>query len=182
MRRHYGITDIPAVKKFIREHTRLTFAILAVIALIYGINRYLNYQERVKLVEACTAQTQGEVVSTETKNRLSSRRSTRYRGVVEFEVDGKKYTAHTAWQATALVARKKVTVYYDPNDPSRNCTENTNSGYENIGMIVAFSLFVLLIAIIAIDYYKKQKQKNDPLASAPVQNDIKQPDYDDIFR
>ena len=182
MRRGWSLSDIPAVRKFVKEHTRLVFAILAVLAVIYGIDRYVRYQEKVKLVEACTAQTQGEVVRTETKNRLSSRRSTKYRGVVEYEVDGKKYTAHTSWQTTALVARKKVVVNYDPNDPSRNYTENTNSDAENTGMIIAVCLFLLLVVIIVIDTVKRRREQNDPLASAPPQNDIKQPDYDDIFK
>lgn len=181
MRHRWSLSDIPFVRDFIKKHTRLVFAICAVVALIYGINRYMDYQEKVKIVEACTAETQGEVVSTQTKNGLSSRRRTKYRGVVEFEVDDKKYTAYTAWQTTALVARKKVTVYYDPSDPSRNCTENTNSSAENIGALVAFGLFVLLVIIIIIDYYNKQKKRKDPLANAAV-NTIEQPDYDDIFK
>ena len=180
MRRRYTITDIPAVRKFIKEHTKLCLVILAVLAVLYGVSRYVNYRERVKIVEACTAQTQGEVVRSESKNGLSSRKMTKYRGVVEFEVDGKKYTAYTAWQTTALVARKKVTVFYDPNDPSRNCTD-TRTEEQSYGAAIAVGLFLLVVVILLIDRYKRQNPKKDPLENAPV-NTIEQPDYDDIFK
>ena len=181
MRKRYTLSDIPAVRKFIKEHTRLCCVILALVAVVYGINRYLRYQEKQKIIAAATAQTQGEVVRSESKNGLSSRKMTKYRGVVEFEVEGKKYTAYTAWQTTALVARKQVTVHYDPNDPSRNYTDSNNDEATNVGMIIAVGLFLLVVVILLIDYYKRHKNDNSPLSSAP-QNTIEQTHYDDIFK
>lgn len=179
-RRHFTIFDLPPIKEFERKHKKLSLAVLVVLLLCMGAYRYMKYQEKQQIIKDSTAQTVG--VITEVKTSYSRRHHSRttHSAVVEFEVDGKKYTARTA--STTSIPHKggERTVHYDPSDPSRNYIETSSDTAGDTGLLIAAGLVVLLIVIVAVDSLLK-RGGGKPLEAVP-ENTYEQPNYDDIFK
>ena len=180
-RRGFSVFDLPPIRRFTEEHKRLTLIILALFLAIFGVRGFLRYQEKKAIVESCTAQAQGVIVDRRTNTHFLSNRRTTYTGIVEFEVGGQSYTAHTASSRTMQHLGTSVTVYYDPADPSRNCTDTGNE-YSAVGIGIAVGLIALIGIIVAVDVYRKKNGGSFGAGQHAPENTYEQPKYDDIFK
>ncbi|MBR1750104.1 MAG: DUF3592 domain-containing protein [Ruminococcus sp.] len=183
--RYFKLSRIPVVGDFLKKHRLAEMIVLGIIIVIYMGVQVQRYYQRKELVDSCTVTVTGQIVDTQSKYRRH--RGPQYRGVVEFEVDGKKYTAHTAWQKTALIARKPLTVWYDPSDPSRNCTDDTRDPSQNlVGMQMLLGLMLVIDIIIIIAEAKRRSSVDltgNSAAAGGGDNPYSQPKgYEDIFK
>ncbi len=137
--------------KFFKEPTRIIGILLICFAIISAASNAKEDLEIVELTpEKCTMETEGWVIDTAYGSKLqhgSSRRSSYsvYYDVIEYEVDNQKYqiTSRHASKSKSIIGAM-VTVYYNPNDPSK--------AYDNSAPYVDESVYFypVMIGIIGV--------------------------------
>jgi len=137
-----------AIRTYDKVKTTIVFVIMMIISLICIIVGIFLIKSSIKknIIKAkVTKNSECSLVETyDSKNRKTS--STLCNTTVEFTVNDIKYTGVLNTEGTEYIENNPITIYYEKENPN-NISYSNNQKYIGIGLIIFFSIVIILMCI-----------------------------------